>query len=352
MDYFGALKAAASKPEKVRQHPLHIQLEPTTFCNLECKMCIRNDVLEKERHLSFDDFLKIFHSIKPKKITFAGAGEPTLNPMLADMIRYAADHGVSAMISSNLTTSFSVLKKIALSGLKVMKISIDAANKETYKAIRGSDFFDRIIESVKAINKLREEGKKPIPELRFDFVILKENAGELRDVINLAGELKIGIVYFRVLQSTGLDDDRYKSLTCNFDIEVLKNNINQARKLSYKKGLRTNLEELQKDFLHLEGIYSSRNGNYNNKICLLPWLQAFISVEGDISPCCALYTNMKMSMGNVLKEAFDDVWNGEKYRKLRRDFKKGVKYSICRDCMPRGWNEIFSMAKLVPSFIK
>lgn len=352
MDYLGALKFAVSKSEKVGQRPLHIQLEPTTFCNLRCKMCIRNDMPQKERHLSFEDFLTIFHSIMPKKITFAGAGEPTLNPLLSDMISYAAEQGTSAMISSNLTASVSVIKKIALSGLKVIKISIDAANKKTYKTVRGSDFFCKIVESVKMVNKLKAKEEKSIPELRFDFVILKENVEEISDIINLAGELKVKTVYFRVLQSTGLDEDRYKNLTCNFDIEVLKNSIKDAKKLSLKRGVRTNLAELQNDFSHLKGIYASRNGNYSNKICLLPWLQSFVSVEGDMSPCCALYTNMNMSMGNIIKEGFDKVWNGEKYRKLRRDFKKGVKYSICKDCIPRGWNEIISMARLVPSFIK
>lgn len=80
------IKNIIQKPQRVGLRPFHIQLEPTNNCNLKCKMCIRNEMNFKDHSMSFDEYKTVFDMIKPSKITFAGAGEPTCSADLFRMI--------------------------------------------------------------------------------------------------------------------------------------------------------------------------------------------------------------------------------------------------------------------------
>jgi len=54
--------------------------------------------------------------------------------------------------------------------------------------------------------------------------------------------------------------------------------------------------------------------------CLMPWLHMFIHSDGNIYPCCKLAGAKNMVLGNV-EQNLKDVWNGEKYREMRKNFK-------------------------------
>jgi len=57
----------------------------------------------------------------------------------------------------------------------------------------------------------------------------------------------------------------------------------------------------------------------------------FVSVTGKVVPCCWNHVNM----GNVKKESFDEIFNGEKYNKLRKMVLNGNdKY--CKNCRKDG----------------
>lgn len=352
LEYAKNFVTAVTKPETVSHRPIHIQVEPTSYCNLACKMCIRNDTVKQPRHMSLEKFKRVVDQIRPKKITYAGVGEPTLNMQLPEMIEYAASKGADSMISSNLTLGEKVLSRVAKSGPKVIKISIDAADKETYIKVRGEDFHDRILAGIGIINKCKKELGRDYPELRFDFVILKDNYHQFIEVLKIAKRYDISTTYFRVLQSVGLGEERERDLRADFDLKDLFNKLVAAREFAEREHIHSNLSFLVKDYNHLKSIYEEQNGHYEGKVCLLPWLQSFVSVDGHLSPCCATHSNSQVSMGNIFSQDFDEVWNGAAYQSLRREFKSGKKMGICSDCVPRSLEDLVRMARMVPSFMK
>ena len=65
-----------------------------------------------------------------------------------------------------------------------------------------------------------------------------------------------------------------------------------------------------------------------DKICVLLKFTEF-TTDGTANPCCLYKGN---PMGNLKQENFLDVWNGEPYKNLRREFLEGKQPSGCAMC--------------------
>jgi len=63
--------------------------------------------------------------------------------------------------------------------------------------------------------------------------------------------------------------------------------------------------------------------------CLAPWRNVAINPHGEviISPLC-----FAGSMGNVKKNSFSRIWNGDAFRRFRRKLKKVGIYPACSRC--------------------
>ncbi len=380
---------AIRKPD-VCARPYYVQFEVTTHCNLACYMCVRNEVIKHPRHLAFEDFRRVFDQIRPPTLTLSGAGEPLLNPALAQMIAHASRQGTRTMIPSNGTlllkgdtengrsgdavdawmrrsvdadaastlsrshacTSSVLAASLVEAGLNVLKISIDAATAGTYVAIRRQDCFDKIVEGVRRLGELKKARGTRSPEIRFDVVILKENYAEIPDIVRLACDLDVGTVFFRALQTKGIGSQREEEIGKDMDFDGLARAVRTGIGEAARLKVRTNLKDVARDFEAYRSIYLAQDANMAGQICLLPWLQCFISVKGELSPCCATYTNESFSGGNVFEQPFEAVWNGEKMQALRRQFKsRRNPFAVCRDCLPRSIPVLLKMNSLLPGFV-
>ncbi|MCR5261377.1 MAG: SPASM domain-containing protein [Candidatus Gastranaerophilales bacterium] len=65
----------------------------------------------------------------------------------------------------------------------------------------------------------------------------------------------------------------------------------------------------------------------NSKICLRPFEYFTVEQNGDVFCCCPAYTNQYI-LGNVLEQSFDEIWNGKKWKKFRKNIYEN-KYSKC-----------------------
>jgi len=56
-----------------------------------------------------------------------------------------------------------------------------------------------------------------------------------------------------------------------------------------------------------------------------------VRADGTVVPCCYDLTS-KLNMGNVNSNSLLNIWNGEKYKKLRAAISSKTPYSICSTC--------------------
>ena len=342
--------SALTKPTRTRNAPLHLQVEPTSRCNLGCYFCSRlNSVKDgKGSDMLLENFNSLLEDVKPLRVTFAGRGEPLLSPNLPKMIGLVKKNGAKSIVTTNFTVGDKYAEKLVSEHLDILRISIDAATPQVYKKIRGRDFFERIIRGIKTVNRAKKNNGSGHPSIGFEFVMTQDNIHQVKDVVLLAGELGIARINFRPLGLVGIED-RKDMLMGLASKDEFKRLLGRARVRSEDFGVKTNLDLLLKDI----NFYWNR---YENRLppkpigCLYLWLQIFVSAEGEVSPCCALFMDEGVSMGNVFKNGFEAVWNGERFKEFRQQMKAGqVPYQSCKVCIPKDLTWVVKKIKLLKS---
>src|SRR5579863_4991738 len=140
--------------------PVCLYLEVTNRCNLLCETCPRTfETLEPPADMSWDLFTSIVDQVPGvARVVLHGVGEPMLVKALPRMIRYLKDRGIYVLFNTN-GTLLSPKQRLALieTGLNELRVSLDAADAKTFLAVRGKNFFDRIVRNVRGFTEFQRE---------------------------------------------------------------------------------------------------------------------------------------------------------------------------------------------------
>jgi molybdenum cofactor biosynthesis enzyme MoaA len=83
-----------------------------------------------------------------------GIGEPLLNRDLTEMIRHLKNKNVTVLFNTNgVLLDEQQQEKLIDSQVDEIRISLDAASSNGYKAVRDSDKFDLIVNNLQAMTK-------------------------------------------------------------------------------------------------------------------------------------------------------------------------------------------------------
>lgn len=356
--------AVLSKPLKAGCRPENLQIDITTLCNLNCSMCPREALGPGEinKSISLEDYRRIYEAILPNSVNLAANGEPLIHPDFCGIVKFSKTRNKALTItSSNFTlANENILEGLVTSGLDLLKISLDAPTAATYERIRGKDLFDKIIANLDKLNSIKASRPSPTPDVRFDIVILKENLPELSKMVELAGKHGVKTVLFRLLDTTRMSPDDKKALLAGFDSSLAVSELRKAGALAKKLGISTNAEDILADKKYLERNYdpAAKPPEAKKEICLLTWLQLFVDVNGNASPCCSLYPGGEQSegcVGNIYTDGYEQVWNGPRMRGLRKLFREGKNYTAyraCARCNPMGLKNLLASLKVFPKILK
>ena len=282
---------------RCNNYPAIVQIEVTNLCNLHCKMCPRDHEFKKAgitpSSMPFDTFDKIMGGWIQHvyQIHLFGRGEPLLTAELPKMIEYSAEHGVPfiSFTTNGHLLQGEVAKAIAGSSLDELRISIDGADEEGYNIIRKVPL-QRVKDNIKAF---REICDIPISILT---TLSKDNWDSVYRMPELCAEIGASSLrLFPVIPYASLETD-YTGLTAE-------------QKQKYHPFCKDLNQRCQK-----KGINFIPTRHYA-KDCCLPFIMAFIDVDGNLTPCCRLET---LTVGNVLEHDFLSVWQGPKMSNWRK----------------------------------
>ncbi len=129
-----------------------------------------------------------------------GVGEPMLVANLPKMVHYLKDRGSYVLFNTNGT----VLNErngraLIAAGLDELRVSLDAANAKSFRAIRGKDYFGRIIRNVRAFRNLQEREGQDRPRVSAWITGLKETVAQLPEFVRVAAEIGVREVYLQRL---------------------------------------------------------------------------------------------------------------------------------------------------------
>jgi molybdenum cofactor biosynthesis enzyme MoaA len=192
--------------------PYEIEIQPTSVCNLRCKHCFGTaltsnrieDKMGKEEFKTLAKRISEFDEdkLKIETVKFCGTtGEPLVNPHTVHAIKLFKDNNKKVIIYTNglwldkKSKEGKPYYEYILNADKI-NISLDSGTKETFKKLKCVDGFERIIDSIKKMSKLRNEKNSSL-RIDISFVIGLENFNEIYTISKLGKESGADNLIFR-----------------------------------------------------------------------------------------------------------------------------------------------------------
>jgi radical SAM protein with 4Fe4S-binding SPASM domain len=253
------------------------------------------------------------------------------------MIRHLKNRQVFVCLNSNgILLDESHQHALIDAGLDELRISLDAASSQRYKAVRNSGAFDRIVRNLKALSNHRRTRKLSNLKISLWYLGHTENIYELPEFVRLAAAMEIEEVYLQRLVYFQ-DDEGYglaraeKTLADSNPaiVACIQNSQDLADQLGIRfraSGRNSPLESL--------------GGNSNNPSpwtdCYRPTTLMYITANGNVLPCCispfATSDYGFLILGNVFESSLVEIWAGAEYRNFRKQLQTASPPKSCRGC--------------------
>ena len=164
-----------------------LYLEVTTRCNLACRTCVRNSWQEPLGDMDQGTFALLLRSLPQTlgKVQIAGLGEPLCHPDLISMIRQLKTKANEVeLITNGLLLDQQMARSFLEVGLDRLILSIDGAEKETYRQIRGGSLA-KLLGSLEGLSELKKSRQCSHPKIGCELVAMKDNIEEIPALIEL-----------------------------------------------------------------------------------------------------------------------------------------------------------------------
>jgi MoaA/NifB/PqqE/SkfB family radical SAM enzyme len=322
---------------RAEQPPVCLYLEVTNRCNLLCETCPRTfEELEPPADLSWELFTKIVDQMpKLARAVLHGVGEPMMVRELPKMISYLKARDTYVLFNSNgsLLTERKGRELIAC-GLDELRISLDAADAETFKLVRGRDFFDRIVRNVRRFVALQTELGATKPRVSLWLTGLKETLSQVPAFVRLGHEMGVKEVYLQrlVFPPDGMGMARAESALFE-KVEAEEQAIlRAAERLAEELGIVFSASGATDP----ENSLGRQADDQPWSLCRRPWSLMYVTAHGRILPCCIApfaargYENF--TLGDATQHTLREIWNDKPYRDFRHALLSDQPPETCVGC--------------------
>jgi len=334
--YFEGVRADRLVPE---HDPVCLYLETTNRCNLLCTTCPRTyEELEPPADMSWELFTSIVDQIPNlQRAVLHGVGEPMLVKNLPRMVRYLKDRGTYVLFNTNGTVLNERNGRALINaGLDELRVSFDAAKAETYRAIRGKNYFNRILKNVRAFRELQEREGHAKPRVSAWLTGLRETIAELPDFVRVAADTGVREVYLQRLvffeqDAIGMarpDQALYERLS-----REEAHHIDRAAELAAELGMTFSASGAAS-----EPDMSLKRPDDGSpwSLCRRPWTVMYITANGRALPCCIAPFSQRgyenYTLGDATQQTLREIWSGQAYRDFRRALTSDTPPAACASC--------------------
>jgi MoaA/NifB/PqqE/SkfB family radical SAM enzyme len=318
--------------------PVCLYLETTNRCNLLCTTCPRTYAdLEPEADMSWELFTRIVDQVPNiARVVLHGVGEPMLVKDLPRRVGYLKKRGIYVLFNTN-GTALTPRKGRALAeaGLDELRVSLDAADPPTFRLVRGTDDFHRILRNVRAFTEMQAQEGLESPRVSLWLTGLKETIAQLPKFVRIAHELGVEEVYLQRLvfcEETPFgmarpDQALFARLT---EEEAL--HLASARAEAAALGIAFNASGATEPGESL--VRKDEESPWS--LCRRPWAVMYVTANGRVLPCCiapfsqAGYGNY--TLGDATQQTLREIWNGPAYRDFRAALHSDTPPKCCAGC--------------------
>lgn len=267
--------------------PKSLKIEVSASCNLACSFCYHQKS-GRNGMMSMDDFLHAITIAAEHKIPQVGLlflGESTLNPLLPEFIRMAKEeyHIPYVFLTSNGVMSKKTLYEILDTPLDSLKWSINQYDRNSFYRETRANAFDTVMWNVHFAKEKAKWTKLYASTAVYDVNHIPEKMKVFVDK-----EIKPYVYehyYFQINNQGGLMQDSHFCVP------------------------------------------------YCNRLPVIPcprlFNNSYITYDLKVALCCSAFTK-EFILGDLHKERFMEIWNGERMQKLRKAHLEGdVSKIIC-----------------------
>jgi MoaA/NifB/PqqE/SkfB family radical SAM enzyme len=260
-----------------------VQIEATNICNAKCTFCPRDDMKRRQGIMDWGLYTKIVDecaALGIGHVRMHNYGEAFVDRTLPEKIAYAKSKGIPevGVITNGSLLGPEVARAVVEAGLDAINISLDAAGKETFESTRLGLKYDRVIANVEGLVRIRRQLGRTRPKLILSFV-RQDNSAEEQAFI-----------------------EHWSNFADKIHITALHN---WAGTLARRADV--------------------------NFPCYRQWLTFTVLWDGRVSLCCADLDG-HVILGDLRAQSIAEIWNGEAYRRVRREQLESGGPAICRNC--------------------
>ncbi len=320
--------------------PVCLYLETTNRCNLLCTTCPRTyEQLEPEADMSWELFTSLIDQYPNiARVVLHGIGEPMLVKDIARRVQYLKDRNIYVLFNTNGTLLNNANGRALIdAGLDELRVSLDAAEPNTYEMVRGKDFFHKIVANVGNFTKMQQELNAPKPRVSLWLTGLRETVDQLPRFVRLSHSIGVFEVY---LQRLVFFDDpmsieslaRAESALFEHTTEREEQLIREAEDVAKELGVMFSASGAVDPG---ESIRMQRTDNPWS-LCRRPWSLMYITANGRVLPCCIAPFSMKgyssFTLGDATQQSLREIWNGPEYQQFREGLLTSAPPAACSNC--------------------
>lgn len=287
--------------------PRIVKIDICNTCNYACVFCPQAKQTGKRGNIDDELCTKIIadaYRAGARELCLSSTGEPLLNRNLEKYIRQAKALGYTYVFfnTNGYLMDRSRAESVLAAGVDSVKFSINAGSAGTYKLVHGIDGYERVIENLIEMSRLRKE-IRPQCKLYVSFVAVRQTRGEAAGL-----ESKIG---------TYIDD--FVAMNAN------------SRGGSIRE---------------VEGILSAGGDEFSYQYpCSQLFHNLYVSAEGYVNICCQDFDNLTV-VADLRETDVESAWHSEKFTAFRRKYlKKDLAHTLCANCVYGGDEEVVPLEK-------
>ncbi len=214
----------------VEEHDFHMEgVDYLTFgldqtCNLSCPSCRTHRIVEKvsastEKALAVEEkLIGLLPNVKVLHINPAGemlASKPSRKLLELIDDERCPDLRLDIISNGTLFTEEEWNKFPGIHNkVRSIRISIDAARKETFEKLRRLGRHEPFVENMRFLSRLRATGV--VPQLKFSFTYQVDNFREMPEFVDFCASMNADFAIFERLQNISFSAEEFRSKAVHF----------------------------------------------------------------------------------------------------------------------------------------
>ncbi|MFH1201761.1 MAG: radical SAM protein [Candidatus Omnitrophota bacterium] len=308
-------------------YPVTCELDPSNLCNHNCIWCMYANFKKEKpklmpRKIMFN-LIRELGQMHVKSIIFTGGGEPLMNPATLGAIRYAKELKMEVGLVTNGGLMTEGCCREIIKNCTFVRISLDATDRRSHASLHrpkdlSQDNFDKIIENLKYLVRLRKDKKSPT--IGIAFLVHPLNYSQIYQATKLAKDVGVDYIQIRPVYIPGK--------------KILERMMPKIEGLVLKS-----LKLSDKNFsvipmLHRFDEMSAFERNYSS--CVAHNLIAAVGADCLVYLCCQLKGDPRFSFGSLKEKSFSQIWNSQKREKIINR----INLHKCPPCRLNKYNEL------------